>query len=598
MLWHHSWMRYVVIVSLIVAMTPTLESAAQEGETSTVSLIVEDHRSMPSQLTRPGRGSGWKVIEVPSRGTAAETAALLADETGLAIHVNRSYPLLAAEDEPLFDEQWSLENAGQSGGTVDADVDAVEAWGVATGSGVVVAVVDSGVEPTHPELDDRLWVNPGETMNGIDDDGNGYTDDVVGWDFTIDFDNDPSPVGSSPEDAHGTYVAGVIAAEVNGTGVTGVAPDATIMNLRACDNGSCETLDAYLAILYAVDMGADIINLSFGGPVPVDEGDVFLESAISYAEENGVLVVSAAGNTPPDLLAPDEIMVPAELPHANNLAVAATDRNDEMASFSFYSENIDLAAPGVSILTTSLGSYSYVDGTSFSAPLTAGVAALLLSSQPSLGYAGVIDKLTALADQPSDVVGKVESGRLNAGRALTHKFIDTLGNQFEADIEWLADEGITTGCNPPVNTEFCPHDDVSRGVMAAFLVRALSLPAATTDYFTDDDGSTFEDDINKLAEAGVTKGCNPPANTLFCPDGIVNRGQMAAFLVRALGLSDDGGGDLFVDDDESIFEEDIDKLGTAGITKGCNPPANDEFCPDNDVSRGAMAAFLHRSLDP
>jgi hypothetical protein len=591
-------MRYVVIVSLIVAMTPTLESAAQEGETSTVSLIVEDHRSMPSQLTRPGRGSGWKVIEVPSRGTAAETAALLADETGLAIHVNRSYPLLAAEDEPLFDEQWSLENAGQSGGTVDADVDAVEAWGVATGSGVVVAVVDSGVEPTHPELDDRLWVNPGETMNGIDDDGNGYTDDVVGWDFTIDFDNDPSPVGSSPEDAHGTYVAGVIAAEVNGTGVTGVAPDATIMNLRACDNGSCETLDAYLAILYAVDMGADIINLSFGGPVPVDEGDVFLESAISYAEENGVLVVSAAGNTPPDLLAPDEIMVPAELPHANNLAVAATDRNDEMASFSFYSENIDLAAPGVSILTTSLGSYSYVDGTSFSAPLTAGVAALLLSSQPSLGYAGVIDKLTALADQPSDVVGKVESGRLNAGRALTHKFIDTLGNQFEADIEWLADEGITTGCNPPVNTEFCPHDDVSRGVMAAFLVRALSLPAATTDYFTDDDGSTFEDDINKLAEAGVTKGCNPPANTLFCPDGIVNRGQMAAFLVRALGLSDDGGGDLFVDDDESIFEEDIDKLGTAGITKGCNPPANDEFCPDNDVSRGAMAAFLHRSLDP
>ncbi|MGD2102721.1 MAG: S8 family serine peptidase [Acidimicrobiia bacterium] len=591
-------MRYVVIVSLIVAMTPTLESAAQEGETSTVSLIVEDHRSMPSQLTRPGPGSGWKVIEVPSRGTAAETAALLADETGLAIHVNRSYPLLAAEDEPLFDEQWSLENAGQSGGTVDADVDAVEAWGVATGSGVVVAVVDSGVEPTHPELDDRLWVNPGETMNGIDDDGNGYTDDVVGWDFTIDFDNDPSPVGSSPEDAHGTYVAGVIAAEVNGTGVTGVAPDATIMNLRACDNGSCETLDAYLAILYAVDMGADIINLSFGGPVPVDEGDVFLESAISYAEENGVLVVSAAGNTPPDLLAPDEIMVPAELPHANNLAVAATDRNDEMASFSFYSENIDLAAPGVSILTTSLGSYSYVDGTSFSAPLTAGVAALLLSSQPSLGYAGVIDKLTALADQPSDVVGKVESGRLNAGRALTHKFIDTLGNQFEADIEWLADEGITTGCNPPVNTEFCPHDDVSRGVMAAFLVRALSLPAATTDYFTDDDGSTFEDDINKLAEAGVTKGCNPPANTLFCPDGIVNRGQMAAFLVRALGLSDDGGGDLFVDDDESIFEEDIDKLGTAGITKGCNPPANDEFCPDNDVSRGAMAAFLHRSLDP
>lgn len=108
--------------------------------------------------------------------------------------------------------------------------------------------------------------------------------------------------------------------------------------------------------------------------------------------------------------------------------------------------------------------------------------------------------------------------------------------------------------------------------------------------------STFRDDIAWLAAEGITKGCNPPDNTLFCPEDHVTRGQMAAFLVRALGLTDDGGGDLFTDDDGSVFEGDIDRLATAGITKGCNPPADDRFCPDDFVTRGQMAAFLHRAL--
>ncbi|HZJ49108.1 MAG TPA: hypothetical protein VFD97_08780 [Acidimicrobiia bacterium] len=92
------------------------------------------------------------------------------------------------------------------------------------------------------------------------------------------------------------------------------------------------------------------------------------------------------------------------------------------------------------------------------------------------------------------------------------------------------------------------------------------------------------------------RGCNPPANTRFCPDQAVTRGQMAAFLVRALGYTDNGGGNLFIDDDGSIFEGDIDRLGTAGVTMGCNPPANDRFCPNQEVTRGQMAAFLHRAL--
>ncbi len=136
---------------------------------------------------------------------------------------------------------------------------------------------------------------------------------------------------------------------------------------------------------------------------------------------------------------------------------------------------------------------------------------------------------------------------------------------------------------------------VTRGQMAAFLVRALDLTDTLNDPFTDDD-SIFEADIEKLAAAGITKGCNPPTYDRFCPDSKVTRDQMAAFLVRAIGYVDDGGGDLFIDDEDSIFESDIDKLSPAGVTKGCNPPVNDMYCPGSVVTRGQMAAFLHRAL--
>ena len=125
----------------------------------------------------------------------------------------------------------------------------------------------------------------------------------------------------------------------------------------------------------------------------------------------------------------------------------------------------------------------------------------------------------------------------------------------------------------------------------------LTVQASAAGRFIDDDGHTFESDIEALAAAGVTKGCNPPSNTKFCPDDFVTRGQMAAFLVRALGYTDNGGGNLFTDDNGHTFESDIDKLGTAGVTKGCNPPSNTKFCPDDSVTRGQMAAFLTRALN-
>jgi hypothetical protein len=167
---------------------------------------------------------------------------------------------------------------------------------------------------------------------------------------------------------------------------------------------------------------------------------------------------------------------------------------------------------------------------------------------------------------------------------------------FSDEIAWLAERGTTLGCNPPANNLFCPDDTVTRGQMAAFLSRTLGLTDSGDRTFVDDDGSVFEADIERIASADITTGCNPPVNNKFCPGKSVTRGQMAAFLVRGLNLTDRSG-ERFTDDDGSVFEADIERLATVGITTGCNPPANDRFCPDQAVSRAQMAAFLYRALN-
>lgn len=200
-----------------------------------------------------------------------------------------------------------------------------------------------------------------------------------------------------------------------------------------------------------------------------------------------------------------------------------------------------------------------------------------------LTTATVIVALTAAA-------GALPALPARADTTADNTFVDDDTSTFERDIEAIAAAGITTGCD---DDRFCPEQAVTRGEMAAFLERALDLAASGQDRFVDDDGSLFEADIQALAAAGVTTGCNPPENDEFCPDRAVTRGQMAAFLVRALPLpaSHD---DRFVDDDDSLFETDIQALAAAGITTGCG---DDTFCPDDDVTRGQMAAFLTRALD-
>ena len=174
-----------------------------------------------------------------------------------------------------------------------------------------------------------------------------------------------------------------------------------------------------------------------------------------------------------------------------------------------------------------------------------------------------------------------------ADRASAVGFDDIGASPFDADIIWVAAQGITLGCGPRL---YCPDDLVTRGQMASFLARALGYPAVATDWFDDDDGTTHESNINRIADAGVTLGCVPG---LYCPSDNVTREQMASFLTRALGYPESST-DWFTDDDDSPHERNIDRIADAGVTLGCGPAL---YCPTELVTRGQIAAFLRRACE-
>jgi subtilisin family serine protease len=252
-------------------------------------------------------------------------------------------------NDSLFRAQWGLENVGQSvggaAGTADADIDATDAWDAVTGTaGIIVAVVDTGITAGHPDLAPNLYVNPRETAgNGIDDDRNGFTDDVSGYDFAG---GDANPADTN---GHGTHVAGTVAARGDdGRGVAGVAWQASLLPLRALgDDGSGSVSDAIRAYDYAARAGARIVNLSLGG------GSFSRAERDAIAANPGVLFVAAAGNDGAnnDLTG----SYPCNHDLANVVCVAASDRSDRLASFSnFGARTVDLAAPGVAIASTYL----------------------------------------------------------------------------------------------------------------------------------------------------------------------------------------------------------------------------------------------------
>ncbi|WP_419175289.1 S8 family serine peptidase [Desulfosediminicola sp.] len=316
-------------------------------------------------------------------------------------------------NDPYFHESWGLFNNGQTGGTTEADIFAPESWDVRSdASTVIVAVIDSGVDYTHPDLAPNMWTNDGEIAgNGIDDDNNGFVDDIRGWDFA-NGDNDPYD-----DHSHGTHVAGIIAAAGNnGTGSAGVCWSASIMPLKFLDaTGNGTVTDAIEAIQYAVQKGAKLSNNSWGS-----EGfSQALKEAIGAADH---LVIAAAGNS--SSFTDITPFYPAAYDLPNIISTAATDHNDNLAAFSNYGPStVHLGAPGVDILSTTPNeSYEHMSGTSMAAPHVTGVAALLMAEFPASTIITVKDRILNAVSPAIGLRGRVATGgRLNGYDALLGK---------------------------------------------------------------------------------------------------------------------------------------------------------------------------------
>jgi subtilisin family serine protease len=331
-------------------------------------------------------------------------------------------------NDPQFSKLYGLNNTGQTGGTADADIDAPEAWNVTTGSpNVTVAVIDTGVDFSHPDLTPQQWINAGENCgsinpaiacaqrtDGVDNDGDGYRDDWRGWDYA-NGDNDPFD-----DHSHGTHVSGTIGAVGdNGVGVTGVNWHVKIMALKFLDaNGSGTTEDAIQAVLYAADHGAQVASNSWGG---VGYSQALLD-AIGYGESKGMLFVAAAGNDGTD----NDVQpfYPADFSDFSDavVAVAATDASDKLASFSNWgATTVGLGAPGVNILSTVPGNaYDTYSGTSMATPHVSGVAALIKARFPDATAYTIKALLYGTVDPIAALTGKtISNGRLNAFKAVS-----------------------------------------------------------------------------------------------------------------------------------------------------------------------------------
>jgi subtilisin family serine protease len=383
---------------------------------------------------------------------------LQSDERVRYAERNALIHLDALPNDPFFSRLWGLNNTGQTvqglTGLPDADIDAPEAWNVTTGSNAVtVAVIDTGIDGSHPDLSSQMWINAGESCSGcrtdgIDNDGNGYVDDWRGWDW-VNHDNNPAD-----DHGHGTHVAGTIgAAGNNGIGVTGVNWQARLMPLKFLSSaGSGTTADAVGAVLYAADKRADVMNNSWGG----DTYSQALADAIAVADDRGSLFVAASGNSSNDNdAAPD---YPSSYDNPNVISVAATEHRDGLAWFSNIGRaTVDLGAPGLNVYSTwPGGSYQFLTGTSMAAPHVSGAAALVKAAFPNASDLGIKSLLLSSVDPNASLAGRTSTGgRLNVGTAVTCNatpkvLFDAPGAGFNVDVGTpIAIAAIASNCADP-----------------------------------------------------------------------------------------------------------------------------------------------------
>jgi len=321
-------------------------------------------------------------------------------------------------DDSSFSDLWAMNNTGQTGGTDDADIDAPEAWDISTGShDVVIGVIDTGVDHSHPDLAANIWSNPAEIAgDGIDNDGNGFIDDVHGI-------NAITGAGDPMDDqGHGSHVSGTIGATGNNNlGVVGVNHNVSIIGCKFLDSsGSGSLSDALTCIDYFVDLKNNGVNIratnnSWGG----GGFSQALSDAITSSEEANILFVAAAGNDAYDNDA--QSSYPSGYPHDSVVSVASTTHNDTMSSFSQWGlTTVDLGAPGSDILSTVPGGgYASYSGTSMATPHVTGAAALAWSVNPTLSAVEMKELLMSSGDENAALAGKTASGkRLNIKNAL------------------------------------------------------------------------------------------------------------------------------------------------------------------------------------
>ncbi|MDA0164788.1 S8 family serine peptidase [Solirubrobacter ginsenosidimutans] len=391
---------------IIVQRAPGLDGAERKALRADAGVKLVD--TLPLERT--------ELVRAADPGKAL--TALRADDDVVYAEPDRRMQATRTMDDPYFGSLWALQNTGQTvfsvPGTAGADIDATLAWDQSEGAGVTVAVVDTGVRTDHVDLANQVAANAAELGGtpGSDDDHNGFTDDVHGWDWVED-DN-----VAQDGHGHGTHVSGTIAAEgENHFGVVGVAPLAKILPLRVLGNGgSGWTSDIASAFDYAGDAGVRIVNASLGGGY-----SQAIEDAV--AAHPDTLYVVAAGNDNADSDTAGDAY-PCALPEANLICVGASDNQDAIAGFSNYGDtSVDLFAPGVGIYSTfnsTTNSYRYLDGTSMASPQVAGVAALALSMRPGASTAFLRWAVLTSVDHLPAMAGKsVTGGRLNANSAVT-----------------------------------------------------------------------------------------------------------------------------------------------------------------------------------
>ena len=429
-------------------------SNAEAGrEEMAVTSVHRKGREIPVRLER---FEGSNLVEGLRRGrvqpadTLDAIAALKEDPDVIYAEPNYILHREALPDDAHFQDLWALKNTGQSGnvgppdnnrfisGTPGVDIEAEEAWKITTGSpGVVVGIIDSGIDINHPDLQANIWTNPGESgggkeTNGVDDDGNGYIDDVHGWDF---YGNDNSVYDSPTIDDHGTHVAGTIGAVGgNGIGVAGVNWQVKMMPLKflGAADGTGTTTGAVAAINYAVTMrnrgvNLRVLNNSWGGSGTSQS----LTSAVNAASSAGILFIAAAGNEQANN--DDFPGAPAGVDAANVIRVSATDRIDDFVYFSNFGTRLpSIGAPGRGVLSTTPrnypgatyteadgSTYTFFAGTSMSSPHVSGVAALIVARYPSITMQRLRTALLYGGEPIASMVGKTSTARrLNARLAL------------------------------------------------------------------------------------------------------------------------------------------------------------------------------------